>query len=87
MVQAYFEAPQGKLGKPKKQLIAFAKTRLLVPGETQRVYLSFPVEEMASYDDLGKVQKAAFVLEKGGVSFPCGNLGPGYKGAGFGIYS
>ncbi len=72
VVQAYFEAPQGKLGKPKKQLIAFAKTRLLVPGETQRVYLSFPVEEMASYDDLGKVQKAAFVLEKGEYLFHVG---------------
>lgn len=72
VVQVYFEAPQGKLGKPKKQLIAFEKTRALAPGETQKIYLSFKAEDMASYDDLGKVQKAAFVLEKGEYLFHVG---------------
>ncbi len=72
VVQIYFEAPQGRLGKPKKQLIAFAKTRALKPGETQILYLSFMLKDMASYDDLGKVQKAAYVLEKGKYLFHVG---------------
>ena len=72
VVQVYFEAPQGKLGKPKKQLIAFAKTRALKSGESQILYLSFKVKDMASYDDLGKVQKAAYVLEKGNYLFHVG---------------
>lgn len=72
VVQVYFEAPQGRLGKPKRQLIAFAKTRALKPGEAQRLYLSFAVRDMASYDDMGKVQKAAYVLEKGDYLFHVG---------------
>ena len=65
VVQLYFEAPQGVLKKPARQLAAFAKTRLLLPGETQLVRLSFQKEEMASYDDLGKIAKSAYILEKG----------------------
>lgn len=65
VVQVYYGAPQGKLGKPAKELIGFKKTRLLAPGEKQKVQISFAVKDMASYDDLGKVQKSAWVLEKG----------------------
>lgn len=72
VVQVYFGAPQGKLGKPRKQLIAFAKTRELKPGETQALFLEFAVNDMASYDDLGKVQKSAYVLEKGEYIFYVG---------------
>ena len=69
VVQVYFAAPQGKLGKPARQLAAFRKTRLLEPGDTQRMVLRFPVEQMASYDDLGKVQKSAWLLEAGEYRF------------------
>ena len=69
VIQIYFEAPQGLLGKPAKSLIAFKKTRLLKPGETQRVSLEFSVDDMASYDDLGKIQKSAYVLEAGEYVF------------------
>lgn len=72
VVQAYFGAPQGKLGKPAKQLIAFQKTKELAPGESQLVFLSFSVNDMASYDDLGKVLKSAYVLEKGEYAFYVG---------------
>lgn len=72
VVQAYFGAPQGVLGKPAKQLIAFEKTRELKPGESQRVFLSFSINDMASYDDLGKVLKSAYVLEKGEYVFYVG---------------
>lgn len=73
VVQLYYGAPQGKLGKPAKELGAYRKTRLLQPGETQRVVLSFTVEDMASFDDLGKVAKSAYVLEAGSYVFYVGN--------------
>lgn len=72
VVQVYYGAPAGKLGKPARQLIAFRKTRLLQAGEAQRMQLSFSVKDMASYDDLGKVKKAAWLLEKGTYAFYVG---------------
>ena len=72
VVQVYYSAPQGKLGKPARELVAFRKTRLLQPGETQTVVLRFQINDMASYDDLGKVAKSAYVLEKGEYRFYVG---------------
>lgn len=69
VVQVYFSAPQGKLGKPARQLAGWQKTRKLLPGERQQVLIRFPVARMASYDDLGKVQKSAWVLEAGEYRF------------------
>lgn len=65
VVQLYYGAPQGKLGKPAKVLGAFKKTSILQPGERQILTLKLPVNQMASYDDLGKVCKSAYVLEAG----------------------
>lgn len=73
VVQVYTSAPQGKLGKPAKELRAFKKTRLLQPGETQELELSFAVQAMASFDDLGKIQKSAYVLEAGAYTVHVGN--------------
>ena len=65
VIQLYYGAPQGKLGKPAKVLGAFKKTSLLQPGERQILTLKLPVNQMVSYDDLGKVCKSAYVLEAG----------------------
>lgn len=73
VVQAYYSAPQGKLGKPAIQLCAFKKTRLLQTGESQTIILSWKAADMASYDDLGKISKSAYLLEKGEYSFYIGN--------------
>lgn len=72
VVQVYCSAPQGKLGKPAKELVAFRKTRLLAPGESQVVVLHFSMKDFVSYDDLGKVAKSAYVLEKGEYHFHIG---------------
>lgn len=72
VIQIYAGAPQGLLGKPAKSLVAFQKTRLLKSGETQLLNLEFSVDSMASYDDLGKVQKSAYVLEAGDYVFYVG---------------
>lgn len=73
VVQVYYRAPQGKLGKPALELAAFGKTRLLQPGESQIMSLDFPVAAMASYDDTGKVRKHAYVLEAGSYELYVGN--------------
>ncbi len=72
VVQLYYSAPQGKLGKPSKELAAFKKTKLLYPGESETVVMSFDINDMASFDDLGKIQKSARVLEKGTYNFYIG---------------
>lgn len=65
VVQVYYSAPQGLLGKAARELVAFQKTKCLLPNETQTIVLTFKVSDMASYDDLGKIKKSAYVLENG----------------------
>lgn len=72
VVQLYYSAPQGLLGKPAKELGAFVKTKELEPGETQCLELKFRQDDMASFDDLGKICKSAYVLEKGTYHFYVG---------------
>ena len=72
VVQLYYSAPQGKLGKPSKELAAFKKTKLLSPGESETIVLSFDVDSMASFDDLGKIAKSAYILEEGSYAFYLG---------------
>ena len=72
VVQLYYSAPQGLLGKPSRVLGDYQKTRLLEPGESQRIEFVLPAERMASYDDLGKICKSAWVLEAGEYHFYVG---------------
>ncbi len=72
VIQLYYSAPQGKLGKPAKELCAFKKTKLLAPNESESVVMSFDIKDMASFDDLGKISKSAYVLEKGDYEFHMG---------------
>ncbi len=66
VVQVYFSAPQGALGKPARELIAFKKTDVLMPGESQQITLQFDICNMACYDDCGKTgYPFAWVLECG----------------------
>ncbi|MDD6762667.1 MAG: glycoside hydrolase family 3 C-terminal domain-containing protein, partial [Clostridiales bacterium] len=73
VVQVYYSAPQGLLGKPVYELPGFKKTDLLAPGESRTVYIDFPVSSMASYDDTGKLSMSSYVLEKGSYKFFVGN--------------
>ncbi len=65
VLQLYYEAPDSKLTKPKRVLGGFSKTRLLKPGESQRITVRISVPEMASYDDTGVINKSSYVLEAG----------------------
>lgn len=61
VVQVYYSAPEGELSKPYQELAAFAKTKLLKPGETQRMTVEIMLSDMASYS----TKDAAWVLEPG----------------------
>lgn len=66
VVQVYYEAPQGKLGRPVKELAGFVRTALLAPGEEEEVAVSFPIASMAAYDDGGYTgNRSCYVLEEG----------------------
>ena len=73
VAQVYYSAPRGKITKPSLELCAFAKTRLLYPGECEKLVMSFDISDMASYDDIGQVQKSAYVLEAGKYRIFVGN--------------
>ncbi|MCD7715193.1 MAG: glycoside hydrolase family 3 C-terminal domain-containing protein [Lachnospiraceae bacterium] len=74
VVQVYVNPPQGRLGKPLRSLIAFGKTDLLFPGETETITLTVPLKELASYDDSGLTgHKNCFVLEQGTYGIYVGN--------------
>ena len=72
VVQVYYSAPAGRLSKPARELAGYRKTRLLQPGESEQVSIRFPLAQMASYDDLGKVARSAWVLEAGTYRFHIG---------------
>ena len=73
VLQVYASAPQGKLGKPAKVLVGFAKTDLLAPGEKQELAVTFTPYDFASYDDKGLICRSAYVLEKGTYAFYAGD--------------
>lgn len=73
VVQLYMEAPQGKLGKPSRVLVGFAKTDTLEPSQTQIVKISVPMASLASYDDSGITgYRSSYVLEQGCYQFYLG---------------
>jgi len=69
VVQLYCQAPQGKLGKANRVLVGFAKTKLLNPGESETVEITFGLDKLASFDDVGCVSANAYVLEAGEYRF------------------
>lgn len=72
VVQVYYGAPTGKIGKPAKELCGFAKTKCLAPGESQTVQITFAIKDMASFDDTGAISKSCYVLEKGSYTIYVG---------------
>lgn len=65
VVEVYVTAPKGKLEKPAHELKAFAKTRELQPGESQRVKMTVQLRDLASFDSA----KSQWTADRGNYTF------------------
>ena len=61
VVQLYIAAPGKTMVKPHKELKAFAKTKVLAPGESEVVRLVVGLDELASFDE----QASCWAVESG----------------------
>lgn len=69
VVQLYIKAPESNLAKPRKELKAFAKTKLLQAGEKQTLSLYIKPDDLASFDE----DRHAWVLDSGRYQLEIGN--------------
>ena len=65
VVELYYTPPytDGSIEKAHRNLLDFAKTGVLQPGETEEVTLSFSAYDMASFDDYSKNDNGWFGYE------------------------
>ena len=68
VAQLYVSAPGQDMPKPAQELKAFAKTRLLEPGESERVTLTVNADDLASFSE----DESAWVRENGVYEFHLG---------------
>ena len=69
VVELYISAPDNKAAnKPAKELKAFAKTKLLKPGESETLTLSITAPELASFDEAA----SAWIVAEGEYQFLIG---------------
>lgn len=61
VLQLYITKPDSSIDHEKKSLAAFAKTKLLQPGESQSITLCFDLKDIATFDEA----RSAFILEQG----------------------
>lgn len=70
VAQLYLQKPCGKLGNPKRELVAFGKTDVLEPKKKQTIKLFVDMYQLTSYDDCGSTNNAGcYVTEKGNYNF------------------
>lgn len=69
VVQVYYSAIGGEIDKPYQELAAYKKTKLLAPGESEQLVLTYPVSQIASYSE----KEAAWILEQGEYVIRVGN--------------
>ncbi len=73
VVQVYVSPAQGKLGRPMRELVGFAKTEVLEPGQSEQVEIRIPYATLATFDDSGVSGYAhCEVLEAGVYEFYIG---------------
>ena len=59
VVELYVAAPSGGLDKPCRELKAFAKTKLLAPGESETLTMKVNAYEMASFNEANAAWETA----------------------------
>ncbi len=68
VVEIYYTAPytNGGIEKSHVNLIDFAKTSVIQPGKSEKIYFTLAKEDMASYDATGiKIAGGGYILEAG----------------------
>lgn len=70
VVQVYFSRPQGRLGNPAMELAAYKKTKLLAPGESETITVSFPLGQMKTFQES---PKRCYLMEPGTYNVYVGN--------------
>lgn len=68
VVQVYIGAPSGKLKKPEETLVAFGKTKQLLPGETQTISFTVETKDFASFDEA----TSSWIAEAGNYNLKIG---------------
>ncbi|MCH5212220.1 MAG: glycoside hydrolase family 3 C-terminal domain-containing protein [Oscillospiraceae bacterium] len=61
VVELYINKPDTALDHPLRELAAFRKTRLINPGESESIDISFNIKDTASYDE----ERSAWIIESG----------------------
>ena len=51
VIQVYVSAPEGKIDRPYQELVGFAKSGLIYPGESENVIVTFSIENFSCFDD------------------------------------
>lgn len=74
VVQLYVSAPAADMPKPVAELRGFAKTRLLQPGESQKISITVPDSRLASFDEAN----SQWVTEKGTYQARLGRAAANY---------
>lgn len=69
VVQVYASCPQTGIPKVHRKLVAFQKTRLLVPGESQQLKIVFDAKYLASFSEA----RSAWLVEQGQYGIWVGN--------------
>ncbi len=69
VVQIYVSCPQSRFPKEHKKLCAFNKTKLLAPGESEQLNITFDSKNLAVYNE----EQAAWLVESGLYGIWIGN--------------
>lgn len=69
VVQLYLSSPKSELSKPKKELKAFAKTKLLQPGESETILLTLGEDQLTSFN----TKRTSWVASPGTYIVKVGN--------------
>ena len=68
VIELYAAIPDGKLEQPKKQLVAFQKTKELAPDESETLRFEIPARRFASFDE----DTASWIIEAGEIKLHLG---------------
>lgn len=70
VVQLYLQKPCIKLGNPARELVAFAKTDILEPNQTQELTMLVDMYQLTAFDDCGSTNNGScYVIENGDYNF------------------